>query len=79
MPGPVPSTVGIDDECPYAALTILRPDTFHHECRRRDGRLVRLGVDSCHAGAGVVRAAQFIELLAERFLADETARDGGAR
>lgn len=79
MSDPVPSTVvGVDDECPYAALAVLRPDTFAHVCRRRDGRPVRLGVDTCHAGAAVHHAVQFIELLGDRYAHDAALRDGGS-
>ena len=42
---------GQDPDCPHYQAARDFPWLVRHECRRRDDRLVRAGIDSCHAGA----------------------------
>lgn len=39
--------LGFDPECPDGQAAAAHPLLITHTCRRRDGRLVRPGVDDC--------------------------------
>lgn len=48
----MPSTeIGRDPECSDGQAAAAHPLLITHTCRRRDGRLVRPGIDDCHVKA----------------------------